>query len=104
VVDLANAHILALQALEAGLPSQVFNVGTGCGFSVLEIIAKSIAITGQALEIAYEERRAGDPPILVADSMSIKSVLGWEPRHSDLHTILASAWDWHSEHPSGYCQ
>ncbi|GEA17101.1 UDP-glucose 4-epimerase GalE [Moorella sp. E306M] len=102
VVDLANAHILALQALEHGLQSGIFNVGTGKGYSVREIIAKSQALTGYKIAVEYGERRAGDPPVLVADSAAIKGILGWEPGYSDLETILSSAWHWHSTHPKGY--
>lgn len=102
VTDLANAHILALHALEHGLQSSVFNVGTGKGYSVMEIIRKSEAVTGHTLPLEYKERRAGDPPVLVADSALIKRVLGWEPRYSDLETILSSAWRWHSTHPDGF--
>jgi len=104
VTDLAEAHIAALQALQEGLPSQVFNVGTGQGFSVIDVVSESQIITGQALAVKYEERREGDPPILVADSSYIRNVLGWKPKYSDLDTILASAWEWHSKHPGGYQQ
>ena len=104
VIDLANAHILALRALEHSMQSGIFNVGTGKGSSVLEIIEKSEALTGHKLSVAYEERREGDPPILVADSEAIKGVVGWEPRYSNLETILSSAWRWHSTHPNGYRQ
>lgn len=102
VVDLAHAHILALQALEQGMPSKVYNLGTGRGHSVLELIKKSVEISGHELLLEYENRRAGDPPVLVADNTMIKSDLGWEPRHSDLETILTSAWNWHSNHPNGF--
>jgi len=104
VMDLANAHILALRALEHGLPSKIFNVGTGKGVSVMEIIKESEAITGSTLAVEYEERRVGDPHILVADNTAIKAAVGWEPRYSDLESILSSAWHWHSSHPNGYSQ
>lgn len=104
VVNLANAHILALQALENGLPSQVLNVGTGKGLSVMEVIEKTEEITGLLLSVEHAERRAGDPPILVADNTTIKDVLGWQPQYSNLETILSSAWLWHSTHPNGYRQ
>ncbi|MEN6463411.1 MAG: UDP-glucose 4-epimerase GalE [Syntrophomonas sp.] len=104
VIDLANAHILALNALENGMPGRAFNVGTGNGASVMEIIKASEKITGHTLAVKYEERRAGDPPILVADSTLIKGMMGWEPKYSNLETILASAWFWHSTHPDGYRQ
>lgn len=106
---MANAHILALRALENGLKSMIFksmifNVGTGKGVSVKEIIEKTEALTGHTLSVECEERRAGDPPILVADSAAIKDVMGWEPKYSDLETIISSAWRWHSTHPNGYRQ
>ncbi len=104
VIDLANAHILALHALENGLPSKIFNVGTGKGASVMRIINNSEIITGRTISLELQERRTGDPHILVADNTSIKSAVGWEPRYSDLETILSSAWCWHSIHPNGYRQ
>jgi len=102
VLDLADAHIRALRALKDGMQSKIFNVGTGNGNSVLEIIEKSEKITGHKLAIEYQGRRAGDPPSLVADASAIKSILGWEPLHSDLETILSSAWRWLSTHPNGF--
>ncbi|HWP97775.1 MAG TPA: UDP-glucose 4-epimerase GalE [Syntrophomonadaceae bacterium] len=106
VDDIAYAHMLALQALAEGMPSQVFNIGTGNGFSVREIVEKCQSITGRTLTLDWEERRAGDPPILVSDNRAIKDAVGWVPRNSDLDTILSSAWRWHSSHPKGYggCQ
>ncbi|WP_054693455.1 UDP-glucose 4-epimerase GalE [Syntrophomonas palmitatica] len=102
VVDLAEAHVAALNALENGLEKGVFNVGTGKGLSVLEIIKKSSGVAGRRLKIDYEDRRQGDPPVLIADSTSIQKTLGWKPQYSDLETILVSAWNWHSSHPSGF--
>lgn len=102
VIDLANAHILALQALQNGMPGRIFNVGTGKGISVLEIIKAAEVLTGRRLAVEYDEPRAGDPPILVADCNAIKNVLGWNPGNSNLKTILSSAWCWHNNHPQGY--
>lgn len=104
VIDLANAHILALGALEEGLRSGIFNVGTGKGSSVLEIVEKSRAVTGHKLSVHKRDRREGDPPVLVADSTAIKETLGWEPVYSNMENILSSAWQWHSAHPVGYRQ
>ncbi len=104
VIDLANAHILALRSLEHGLQSNIFNLGTGKGSSVTEIIEKTKALTGHTFSVEYEERRAGDPPILVADSAVAKSIMGWKPIYSNLETILSSAWRWHNTHPNGYSQ
>lgn len=102
VLDLAQAHILALRALEEGMPSQSFNVGTGKGLSVLYIIKKSEEITDMKLTVQYEKRREGDPPILVADSGRLRRMIGWEPHYSNLETILSSAWRWFRTHPRGY--
>ncbi|MCL6477813.1 MAG: UDP-glucose 4-epimerase GalE [Peptococcaceae bacterium] len=104
VIDLANAHILVLRALDRGLPGKIFNVGTGKGYSVMEIVEKAEALTGHTVPVEYGGRRAGDPPVLVADSGAVKGVLGWAPRYSDLETIISSAWRWHDTHPDGYCQ
>jgi len=104
VLDLADAHIRALRALKDGMHSKIFNVGTGNGHSVLEIIKKSEAITEHQLALEYQERRAGDPPSLVADTRTIKNDLGWEPRYSDLETVISTAWCWLSTHPNGFHQ
>jgi UDP-glucose 4-epimerase len=98
VIDLAHAHILALKALESDVTSAVLNVGTGEGFSVRQIIEKTESLTGNSLAVEYADRRAGDPPVLIAESSRIKNMLGWEPQYSDLETILSSAWHWHSTH------
>lgn len=102
VVDLARAHVQALQALEEDLPGQAFNLGTGRGYSVMEIVDQAQQLAGHSLQISWAERRPGDPAILVADSSEIRSVLDWKPQYSDLETILSSAWRWHSLHPAGY--
>ncbi len=102
VVDLARAHLLALSALQQGMPSRSYNVGTGQGHSVLELIDRARLITDCDFKVEYEDRRVGDPPILVADSAIIKESLGWQPEHSDLDTILSTAWRWHSTHPRGF--
>lgn len=102
VIDLARAHLLALNALEQDMPSRCYNVGTGRGYSVLEVIEKARLVTGINFNVEYEDQRTGDPPILVAESSLIKNDLGWQPEHSDLETILSSAWRWHNSHPQGY--
>ncbi len=102
VVDLARAHVKALEGLEQGMASGVFNLGTGQGYSVMEIIEKTCRLVGHELPMTFKERRNGDPPILVADSSEIRSALDWFPQYSDLDTILGSAWKWHSKHLSGY--
>jgi UDP-glucose 4-epimerase len=100
VLDLAQAHILALRALGEG--SRVYNLGNGQGFSVKELIETARRITGRTIPAAVGARRPGDPAILIADSRKIKAELGWEPRYPRLEDILASAWAWHLKHPLGY--
>jgi len=70
----------------------------------MEIIQASAAVVGSAIVLEYQERRVGDPHILVADNTAIKAAMGWAPKYSDLETILSSAWHWHSSHPNGYRQ
>lgn len=94
VDDLADAHLRALQYLENGGASTQINLGTGNGFSVKEIIDAVERVTGQKVPVRFEERRAGDPPVLYANPQKSKEVLGWIPKHSDLETIIQTAWDW----------
>jgi UDP-glucose 4-epimerase len=101
VVDLADAHVLALEALDRE-PQLIFNLGNGRGFSVREVIEVARRITGQAIPAIEMPRRAGDPAVLVASSEKIKRELGWKPRYAELETIIASAWEWHQSHPKGY--
>lgn len=100
VLDLAQAHILALRALDGG--SRRYNLGNGRGFSVLEVIETARAVTGQPIAAEVGPRRPGDPPVLIADSQEIRQELGWRPRYPDLHDIVDSAWQWHRKHPHGY--
>jgi UDP-glucose 4-epimerase len=102
VVDLAQAHILALEHLAKGGSSDYFNLGTGTGFSVMEVIDAARQVTGRPIEVKMGPRRAGDPPKLVAASDKARRVLGWSPRFTDLKAILTSAWKWHQAHPNGY--
>lgn len=101
VVDLAEAHILALEALEKGQVSGAYNVGTGKGYSVREVIDRAKKITGLEIPVIDAPRREGDPDVLVAKVQRIEKMLGWKARHSDLETIIASAWQWHKGHPLG---
>ncbi len=94
VTDLAAAHLLALDALKAGAPSAIYNCGYGRGFSVREVIQGVERTIGRALPVKESPRRAGDPPMLVADPGRIKKELGWAPRHDDLDGIIASAIAW----------
>jgi UDP-glucose 4-epimerase len=100
VVDLAQAHILALEALDEG--SRIYNLGNGQGFTVREVIEASRRVTGHSIPAVEAARRSGDPAVLVASSRRISEELGWQPRFADLETIVATAWDWHHRHPRGY--
>jgi UDP-glucose 4-epimerase len=102
VSDLAEAHILALQHLRQGGQSDFLNVGTGRGFSVLELIDCAREVTGREIPVRIEPPRAGDPARLIADPTRAKAVLGWTPQISDLRSIIRSAWDWRLRHPQGY--
>ncbi len=101
VLDLADAHILALEALEPG-EARAYNLGNGQGFSVKEVIDVCRQVTDHPIPSKVLPRRAGDPPALVADSTRIKRELGWQPQYPDLERIVASAWQWHQAHPDGY--
>ena len=100
VTDLAQAHILALQALDEG--SRVYNLGNGLGFTVKEVIETCRQVTGHPIPAEIGSRRPGDPAELVAGSAKIRCELGWEPQYPDLHTIVEHAWEWHRTHPHGY--
>lgn len=101
VIDLAQAHILAFQALDR-LGSRKYNLGNGNGFTVLEVIETARQITGRPIPYEIGPRRPGDPAILIASSEKIRQELGWEPRYPSLEDIIGSAWEWHSRHPDGY--
>ncbi|MGA8223205.1 MAG: UDP-glucose 4-epimerase GalE [Candidatus Acidiferrales bacterium] len=102
VADLADAHIRALDHLRRGGASDFLNLGTGDGYSVLEVIEAARKVTGQPIRIRPEQPRPGDPPRLVADATRAKTVLGWVPTASDLPLIIRSAWEWRLRHPRGY--
>jgi UDP-arabinose 4-epimerase len=95
VQDLAEAHVLALAHLRRDGPSLALNLGTGVGHSVRDVIAAAERVTGRAIARREAPRRAGDPPVLVADARKAGTVLGWAPRLSGLDTIIAGAWAWH---------
>jgi len=100
VSDLAEAHVLALGALDRG--SRVYNLGNGQGFSVLEVIDAARKITGHPIPVEFAPRREGDVARLVADSARIRKELDWTPRLPELHRIIESAWRWHQKNPKGY--
>lgn len=95
VTDLAAAHILALQYLQKGGKSDVFNLGNGNGFSVKEVIQTAREVTGKKINEVTEKRRAGDPPILVGSSKKAIEILKWKPQYHDLSRIIETAWKWH---------
>lgn len=102
VLDLAEAHLLALERLHAGGTGGVFNLGNGRGFSNLEVVRECAEVTGQEIEVKIGPRRAGDPAALVASNVRAVRKLGWRPERAGLQTIVADAWRWHSSHPRGY--
>jgi UDP-glucose 4-epimerase len=102
IVDLAQAHILALQALDEG--SRTYNLGNGQGYTVKEVVETCRKVTGHPIPVEIGPRRPGDPATLVASSEKIKRELGWEPKYSHLRTIVEHAWQWHRTHPNGYRQ
>lgn len=101
VRDLAEAHLLALEYLDRGGKSDAFNLGSGDGYSVKEIIDTARSITGKEIPAIVEPRRDGDPSVLIASNKKAAEVLGWHPTRG-LETIIADAWNWHSTHPDGY--
>ena len=100
VSDLAQAHILALYALDKG--SRRYNLGNGLGFSVMEVIQACRDVTGHPIPAEIVGRRAGDPAVLIAASDVLRAELGWEPHYPDIHQIVETAWAWHKTHPHGY--
>ena len=101
VLDLARAHILALEALADG-ESRVYNLGSGSGYSVREVIEAARIVTGHAIPTIEAPRRPGDLPVLVADSAKIVRELGWKTEYNQLEAIIQTAWNWHRHHPEGY--
>jgi UDP-glucose 4-epimerase len=102
VTDLADAHIKALEKLNRDNTSATYNLGNGTGFSVKEVIETAKAVSGRPIKVLIEERRAGDPPTLIASSKKAMDELGWKPRFNTLPQIIETAWKWHSTHPNGY--
>ena len=103
VLDLADAHILALKKMVGGgVVNQAFNLGTNHGFSVREIIESVRRVTGHAIPQVVSQRRAGDPAVLVAANEKCKKSLDWQPRFQDIDKIISDAWSWHQKFPHGY--
>jgi UDP-glucose 4-epimerase len=99
IVDLAEAHMLALRAEKSG----AYNLGTGTGYSVREVVETARKVTGHRIPAEVKARRPGDPPKLVAGSGKARNELGWKPRYESVEAIVESAWRWHKAHPEGYC-
>ncbi len=102
VSDLATAHILGLERLRRKKESGLYNLGNGKGFSNLEVLEAARKVTGRKVEASFSERRAGDPPVLVASSGKASRDLGWRPSIERLEDIIETAWRWHSLHPDGF--
>ena len=102
VLDLASAHLCALDYLRKGGESNYFNLGSGSGFSVKEIIDTAQKVTAQKIKIELGARRPGDPARLIASGEKARKVLGWSPNFDDVEKIIATAWNWHKKHPKGY--
>lgn len=98
VTDLALAHVLALEKLKAGEPSQVVNLGSSRGYSVLEVIRTAEKVTGRRVSLKFGPRRPGDVPVLLASSEKAETHLGWKREFSDLEFIIETAWKWHLNH------
>ena len=94
VTDLARVHILALEALEAGEPSRVLNCGYGHGYTVREVIEAVKEASGVDFEVVEADRRAGDPPALIADSTRLRETFGWQPEHDNIDEIVRTAYEW----------
>ena len=102
ILDLCDGHLLALDGLSNGHPTDSMNVGPGIGHSNGEVIDMVKKVTNIDLQIVEKARRPGDADELVADATKIKKELGWQPKYSDLETIVKTAWKWHKNNPNGY--
>ena len=103
VSDLADAHVLALEALD-NHEVLIYNLGNGAGFSVRQVIESARQVTGKAIKAVEAARRPGDPAVLVASSDKIRRELNWRPKYPDLEAIVSSAWDWLQKNPHGYAE
>lgn len=102
VLDLAEAHLLALDHLARGGPSRIFNLGNGAGFSVREVYQAAVRVTGRSIPVQVGPRRPGDPPVLVASAEQARHELGWVPRRPSVEEMIESAWRWRLAHPDGF--
>jgi len=101
VEDLAQAHLLAIKQTQPGT-KEVFNVGTGNGNSVLEVIKTCEEVTGIKIPTEIDSRRPGDPPALVAEPSKLKIKLSWKPKYTSIKDTIETAWEWHQKNPNGY--
>ncbi|MDR0703573.1 MAG: UDP-glucose 4-epimerase GalE [Planctomycetaceae bacterium] len=101
VNDLVTAHILGIETLSDG-DSRFYNLGIGRGYSVREILDTAKKVTGKEIPTVFGSRREGDPARLFANSDKVQKELGWQPQHTDIEEVIASAWKWHTAHPNGY--
>ncbi|WP_409345737.1 UDP-glucose 4-epimerase GalE [Paenibacillus sp. MBLB4367] len=104
VSDLADAHVLALKRLREGGASAIYNLGSGTGFSVKQMIEAARRVTGHQIPAVVSERRAGDPAVLIASSEKAKRELGWSPKRESLDVIIGTAWNWFKNNPNGYAK
>ncbi len=102
VSDLADAHVLSLKALFLGHKTDVFNVGSEFGYSVLDIISAAEKVSGKAIERKMRERRFGDIAVSISDSAKIRREFGWKPKFASIRSIMETAWKWHKSHPNGF--
>lgn len=102
VLDLVDAHMLAVEKLRKGSESDVYNLGNGNGFSVKEVVEAARRVTGHPIPAKIMPRRPGDPARLVASSEKAKRELGWKPIYTTIEEIVSSAWEWHKANPNGY--
>lgn len=102
VEDLIEGHMLALKSLRSGAESNIYNLGSGNGYSVLEVIEAARRVTKHPIPVKVESRRSGDPARLIASSEKIRTELGWVRKYNTIDDIIASAWNFHQSHPNGY--
>lgn len=102
IEDLIKGHIHALKYLIKGEKSEIFNLGSSKGFSVLEIVEAAREVTGQPIPSVVADRRTGDSAILIASSEKANTTLGWKPAKTSIKDVIIDAWNWHQSHPNGY--
>ena len=102
IVTAGHSHIKAVEYLQAGNESNIFNLGNGVGFSVKEMINSAKDATKEDIKVVIGERRAGDPARLIASNEKARKILGWIPKYTDVKDVINTAWGWHKSHPDGY--